>query len=106
VVIGDCLRRQRQASQLSTQRQGVSPMPMARMVAIWVAVHHRAASSREHRPTTLVQLELIRTAATRAANAVGLGEPILLTDLLTAALDNPGWGWTRPPLSSAGSLPV
>jgi hypothetical protein len=27
---------------------------------------------REHRPTTLVQLEPIRTAATRAANAVGL----------------------------------
>jgi hypothetical protein len=44
---------------------------MARMVAIWVAVHHRAASSREHRPTTLVQLEPIRTATTRAANAVG-----------------------------------
>ena len=38
-------------------------------VAVWVAVQHRAVPSREDRPATLVQLEPIRTAATRAANA-------------------------------------
>jgi hypothetical protein len=40
-------------------------------VAVWVAVHHRAAPFREDRAETLVQLEPIRTAMTRAANAVG-----------------------------------
>ena|SRR5215469_17637322 len=43
------------------------------MVAIWVAVHHRAAESRKDRPAASVQLEPIWTAATRAANAVGVG---------------------------------
>ena len=38
-------------------------------VAVWVAVHHGAAPSREDRPRTLVQPEPIRTAATRAATA-------------------------------------
>jgi hypothetical protein len=35
-----------------------------------VAVHRRAAPSRKDRPKTLVQPELMWTAATRAANAV------------------------------------
>ena len=40
-------------------------------VAVWVAVHHRAAPSEEDRLLTAsVQLEPIWTAATRAANAV------------------------------------
>jgi hypothetical protein len=68
VVIGDCLRRQRQASQAQYLSDRVTPM--ARMVAIWGCSHRRAASSGEYRPTTLVQLEPIRTAATRAARAI------------------------------------
>ena len=41
-------------------------------VAVWVAVQHRATPCREDRLGTLVQAEPIRTAATLAANAVGL----------------------------------
>jgi len=41
------------------------------VVAVWVAIHHRAAPSREDRARTLVQPEPIRTTAIRAANAVG-----------------------------------
>jgi hypothetical protein len=48
--------------------------------------------SRADRSRTLVQLEPIRTAATQAANAVG-PESILLTDLLTTVLDEPGSDW-------------
>jgi hypothetical protein len=70
VVIGDCLRRQRQTSQAQYPATGSDPdgahgcnlggsSPPCSIV-------------RERRPTTLVQLELIRTAAIRAANAVGL----------------------------------
>src|SRR5262249_1155926 len=39
-------------------------------VAVWVAVHHRAPPSRKDRSVALVQLEPIRTTATRAADAV------------------------------------
>src|SRR5262245_2493218 len=40
-------------------------------VAVVVAVHHRVAPSRADRSGALVQLEPIRTAQHRAANAVG-----------------------------------
>jgi hypothetical protein len=36
----------------------------------------------------------------------GLAGLILLTDLLTADLDNPGYGWTRPPSATLASRPV
>src|SRR6516164_8085977 len=39
-------------------------------VAVWVAVHHRAAPSKADRSRAMVQIEPIRTTATRAANAV------------------------------------
>jgi hypothetical protein len=43
-----------------------------RQVAVWVAVHRRAVPSVEDQPTRVVLLEPNRTAATRAANAVGV----------------------------------
>jgi hypothetical protein len=39
----------------------------------WVAVHHRTAPSSEDRPRMLAQPEPIRTATTRATNAVRVG---------------------------------
>jgi len=39
---------------------------------MWVAVHRRVAQSRADRPRALVQAEPIRTAPTRAADAVGI----------------------------------
>src|SRR5262249_16820933 len=39
-------------------------------LAVWVAVHRRAAPSRVDQPRMLVQLERIGTTSTRAANAV------------------------------------
>lgn len=47
-------------------------LPQTDGVAVWVAVHRRAATSWEDRSRTLVRAEPIRTTATRAANAVGL----------------------------------
>ena len=54
-------------------------------VAVWVAVQRRTASCTRDRSSTLVQLEPIRTALPRAANAIGpcgplgLKSPILAT---------------------------
>ena len=59
-----------------TARDGQSwtmwPTPTALRVAVWVAVHHGSAPSREDRPRRLVQFEPIGTAVPRAASAVGL----------------------------------
>ena len=49
-----------------------SPHDPRSLVAVWVAVQLRTASSRQDQSGTLVQLEPIGTTATRAANAVGL----------------------------------
>jgi hypothetical protein len=45
------------------------PAPTDLRVAVWVAVHLGARPSSQDQPRRLVQLEPIRTAATRAANA-------------------------------------
>jgi len=54
---------------------GAVPTPTDQRVAVWVAVHHSAAPSREDQPRRLVQFEPIRTAVPRAANAVGWQHP-------------------------------
>jgi hypothetical protein len=54
--------------QAASRQRHRLPKLMVR-VAVWAAVHHRAPQSRADRSRTLVQLEPIRTAVPRAANA-------------------------------------
>ena len=65
-------------------------------VAVWVAVRRRPAPFSEDRPRGLVQLEPIRTAATRAANAVGCNHPPgFKSPILRSSQNTQGQGLTH-----------
>ena len=83
--------------------RGVGDQVVAARVAVWVAVHRCAVPSEADRSGTLVQLELIRTAVSRAANAVGPPPRLLPLRIEVAGLPSAGAGTSSRPLAGTDS---